>query len=285
MATPSRECRRATPDLDDRLSGFSRALLYCRARPSMGKTSFALGVAAHAAIEKNMPVLFFSLEMSHLELTQRLLCSEARVDSSRMRNGKLHESDWPKVVHAIGKLGEAPLFIDDNPNLTVMEIRAKARRLKSREGLGLIVVDYLQLMSGHGPAENRQVEVSEISRGLTPCEGAVCASRRAFAAVPQPRSTRDKRPVLADLRESGSLEHDADVVLFIYRDEVYNKDSADKGTAEIIISEAPQRPDRDDPARLPRPLHALRRRRGFGFWPAFRVWQGQATELPVLPLA
>ena len=116
----------------------------------MGKTSFALGVAAHAAIEKNLPVLFFSLEMSHLELTQRLLCSEARVDSSRMRNGKLHESDWPKVVRAIGKLGEAPLFIDDNPNLTVMEIRAKARRLKSREGLGLIVVDYLQLMSGHG---------------------------------------------------------------------------------------------------------------------------------------
>ena len=112
------------------------------------------------------PVLFFSLEMSHLELTQRLLCSEARVDSSRVRNGKLHESDWPKIVNAIGKLGEAPLFIDDNPNVTVMEIRAKARRLKSREGLGLIVVDYLQLMSGHGPSENRQVEVSEISRGL-----------------------------------------------------------------------------------------------------------------------
>ena len=140
-------------DLDERLSGLQpSALVIVGARPSMGKTSFALGVAAHAAIEKNLPVLFFSLEMSHLELTQRLLCSEARVDSSRMRNGKLHESDWPKVVHAIGKLGEAPLFIDDNPNLTVMEIRAKARRLKSREGLGLIVVDYLQLMSSHGPA-------------------------------------------------------------------------------------------------------------------------------------
>ena len=139
-------------DLDERLSGLQpSALIIVGARPSMGKTSFALGVAAHAAIEKNLPVLFFSLEMSHLELTQRLLCSEARVDSSRMRNGKLHESDWPKVVHAIGKLGEAPLFIDDNPNLTVMEIRAKARRLKSREGLGLIVVDYLQLMSSHGP--------------------------------------------------------------------------------------------------------------------------------------
>ncbi len=154
-------------DLDERLSGLQpSALIIVGARPSMGKTSFALGAAAYAAIEKRLPVLFFSLEMSHLELTQRLLCSEARVDSSRMRNGKLHESDWPKVVNAIGKLGEAPLFIDDNPNLTVMEIRAKARRLKSREGLGLIVIDYLQLMSSHGPSESRQVEVSEISRGL-----------------------------------------------------------------------------------------------------------------------
>ena len=117
-----------------------------------------------------------------------MLCSEARVDSSRMRNGKLHESDWPKVVNAIGKLGEAPLFIDDNPNLTVMEIRAKARRLKSREGLGLIVVDYLQLMSGHGPSESRQVEVSEISRGLkNPGPGAVRSRRGAFSTFPQPR--------------------------------------------------------------------------------------------------
>jgi len=203
----------------------------------MGKTSFALGIAAHAAIEKNLPVLFFSLEMSHLELTQRLLCSEARVDSSRMRNGKLHESDWPKVVHAIGKLGEAPLFIDDNPNLTVMEIRAKARRLKSREGLGLIVVDYLQLMSSHGPSENRQVEVSEISRGLKILARELAVPVVALSQLSRSLEARaDKRPVLADLRESGSLEQDADVVLFIYRDEVYNKDSADKGTAEVIIS-------------------------------------------------
>ena len=160
-----------------------------RRPPVHGQDFLCSGPGAHAAIEKNLPVLFFSLEMSHLELTQRLLCSEARVDSSRMRNGKLHESDWPKVVHAIGKLGEAPLFIDDNPNLTVMEIRAKARRLKSREGLGLIVVDYLQLMSGHGPAENRQVEVSEISRGLKFWQGSCRARRGAFAAVSQPRST------------------------------------------------------------------------------------------------
>jgi replicative DNA helicase len=225
-------------DLDERLSGLqSSALVIVGARPSMGKTSFALGVAAHAAIEKRLPVLFFSLEMSHLELTQRLLCSEARVDSSRMRNGKLHESDWPKVVNAIGKLGEAPLFIDDNPNLTVMEIRGKARRLKSREGLGLIVVDYLQLMSGHGPAENRQVEVSEISRGLKILARELAVPVVALSQLSRNLETRaDKRPVLADLRESGSLEQDADVVLFIYRDEVYNKDSADKGAAEVIIA-------------------------------------------------
>jgi replicative DNA helicase len=214
-------------DLDERLSGLQpSALIIVGARPSMGKTSFALGAAAYAAIEKRLPVLFFSLEMSHLELTQRLLCSEARVDSSRMRNGKLHESDWPKVVNAI-----------DNPNLTVMEIRAKARRLKSREGLGLIVIDYLQLMSSHGPSESRQVEVSEISRGLKILARELSIPVVALSQLSRNLEARgDKRPVLADLRESGSLEQDADVVLFIYRDEVYNKDSADKGSAEVIIA-------------------------------------------------
>lgn len=225
-------------DLDERLSGLqASALVIVGARPSMGKTSFALGLAAHAAIEKQLPVLFFSLEMNHLELTQRLLCAEARVDSSRVRNGRLHESDWPKIVHAIGKLGEAPLFIDDNPNLTVMEIRAKARRLKSREGLGLVVVDYLQLMSGRDAAENRQVEVSEISRGLKILARELSVPVVALSQLSRNLEARaDKRPVLADLRESGSLEQDADVVLFIYRDEVYNKDSQDKGSAEIIIA-------------------------------------------------
>ncbi len=225
-------------DLDERLSGLqASSLVIVGARPSMGKTSFALGLASHAAMERRLPVLFFSLEMSHLELTQRLLCSEARVDSSRMRNGKLHESDWPKVVHAIGRLGEAPLFIDDNANLTVMEIRAKARRLKSREGLGLIVVDYLQLMSGPGQVENRQVEVSEISRGLKILARELSVPVVALSQLSRNLENRaDKRPALADLRESGSLEQDADVVLFIYRDELYNKDSADKGTAEIIIA-------------------------------------------------
>jgi replicative DNA helicase len=225
-------------DLDEQLSGLqASSLVIVGARPSMGKTSFALGIAGHVAIEKRLPVLFFSLEMNHLEITQRLLCSEARVDSSRVRNGRLHEADWPKIVEAIGKLGEAPLFIDDNPNLTIMEIRAKARRLKSREGLSLIVVDYLQLMSGRDAAENRQVEVSEISRGLKILARELSVPVVALSQLSRNLEARaDKRPVLADLRESGSLEQDADVVLFIYRDEVYNKESDQKGIAEIIIA-------------------------------------------------
>ncbi|HUY64803.1 MAG TPA: replicative DNA helicase [Acidimicrobiales bacterium] len=202
-------------------------------------TSFALGIVAHAAVHARIPVLLFSLEMSHLELTQRLLCSEARVDATRMRNGRLLESDWPKISDAIGQLGDAPIYIDDNPNATVMDIRAKARRLKAREGLGLVVVDYLQLMSGHSKsrAENRQVEVSEISRGLK-----VLARELEIPVVALSQLSRnlemrqDKRPVLADLRESGSIEQDSDVVMFIYRDEIYNPDSAERGTAEIIIA-------------------------------------------------
>ncbi|HEX3425601.1 MAG TPA: replicative DNA helicase [Acidimicrobiales bacterium] len=170
-------------------------------------TALALNLSAHAAMESATPVLFFSLEMSHSEVTQRLLCSEARVESTRVRNGKLLESDWPKISNAIGRLGEAPLYIDDNPNLTVMEIRAKARRLRSRLGdLGLIVVDYLQLMSGRHNAENRQVEVSEISRGLKILARELEVPVIALSQLSRNLETRaDKRPVLADLRESGCM--------------------------------------------------------------------------------
>ena len=252
-------------DLDERLAGLQKSnLVVVGARPAMGKTSFALGIAQHAAVHARVPVLVFSLEMSHLELTQRLLCSEAHVDATRMRNGRLLESDWPKISDAIGRLGDAPIYIDDNPNLTVMEIRAKARRLKAREGLGLVVVDYLQLMSGHtkSRAENRQVEVSEISRGLKVLARELDIPVVALSQLSRNLEMRqDKRPVLADLRESGSIEQDADVVLFIYRDEIYNPDSPDRGTAEIIICQAPQRPDRRDAARLCGPLHPLRRHR------------------------
>jgi replicative DNA helicase len=225
-------------DLDERLFGLQpSSLVIVGARPAMGKTAFALGMAAHAAIESGTPTLVFSLEMSSDEITNRLLVSEARVDASRMRNGRLHESDWPKISQAVARLNEAPLYIDDNPNTTVMEIRAKARRLKARlGGLGLIVVDYLQLMSGAG-SENRQLEVSAISRGLKILARELQVPVVALSQLSRRLEERsDKRPVLADLRESGSLEQDADVVLFLYRDEMYNPESTEHGTTEVNIA-------------------------------------------------
>jgi replicative DNA helicase len=226
-------------DLDEQLAGLQPSnFIVVGARPAMGKTSFALGMVAHAGVKMGQPVLLFSLEMSHLELTQRLLCSEARVDANRMRTGKLREADWPKIGNAISRMSEAPIFIDDNPNLTVMDIRARSRRLKSREGLGLVVVDYLQLMTGRHGAENRQVEVSEISRGLKILARELEVPVVALSQLSRGLEMRqDKRPMLADLRESGSIEQDADVVLFLYRDELYNPDSTDsQGTAEVIVA-------------------------------------------------
>jgi replicative DNA helicase len=203
----------------------------------MGKTAFALGIAAHAAMEADVPVLLFSLEMSHSEIAQRLLVSEARVESSRLRNGRLLESDWPKIQHAIGRLGEAPLYVDDNPNLTVMEVRAKARRLKARSGLGLIIIDYLQLMTGHQDSENRQVEISAISRGLKILARELEVPVVALSQLSRQLEARaDKRPMLSDLRESGSIEQDADVVLFLSRDQMSHPDPADAGMAEVIVS-------------------------------------------------
>ncbi len=224
-------------DLDEHLAGLQPSnLVVVGARPSMGKTAFALGLAAHAAIQ-GVPVLFFSLEMSHLEIAQRVLCAEARVDASRMRNGRLFEGDWSKISHAIGRIGNAPLHIDDNPNVTVMDIRAKARRMKSRDGLGLVVVDYLQLMTGRSSAENRQVEISEISRGLKILARELEIPVVALSQLSRSLESRaDKRPMLADLRESGAIEQDADVVMFIYRDEVYNPETSDRGAAEILVA-------------------------------------------------
>jgi len=225
-------------ELDRLLSGLQPSnLVIVGARPSMGKTAFALGMAAHAALHAHKPVLFFSLEMSHIEITSRLICSEARVPSDRIRSGRLQDSDWPKITHAIGRLSEAELFIDDNSQVTVMEIRAKARRLKAQLGsLGMIVVDYLQLMTGRGRAENRQVEISEISRSLKLLARELDTPVVALSQLSRGLEMRaDKRPVLADLRESGSIEQDADVVMFIYRDEVYNAEVAG-GSAEILVS-------------------------------------------------
>ncbi len=226
-------------DFDELLSGLQpSSLVVVGARPAMGKTAFALGMASHAAMQAQRPVLFFSLEMGHLELTQRMLCSDAGVDSQRLRTGRLSEDDWPKITRSVGRLAEAPIWIDDNPNLTVMEIRAKARRLKSRLGdLGLIVVDYLQLMTGRGGAESRQVEVSEMSRGLKILARELETPIVALSQLSRGLESRtDKRPMLADLRESGSIEQDADVVAFIYRDEVYNTESDQAGVAEVIVA-------------------------------------------------
>ena len=228
-------------DLDEKLAGLqSASLTIVGARPSMGKTSFALGMLAHAGVVERRPALLFSLEMGHLELTQRLLSSEALVDAHRLRIGRLHEPDWAKVSHAISRLSEAPIYIDDNPNLTVMDIRARARRLKKSEGdLGLVVVDYLQLMTGRQRAENRQVEVSEISRGLKILARELEVPVVALSQLSRNLESRqDKRPMLSDLRESGSLEQDADVVLFLYREEAYDPDAPldRRGMAEVIIA-------------------------------------------------
>jgi replicative DNA helicase len=203
-------------------------------------TSFALGAAANVAVSVRRPVMFFSMEMGNLELTKRLLAAEARVEAKRLWTGNIPETDWTRLSHAVGRLAEAPLFIDDNPHCTVMEMRAKARRIRARHGdLGLIVVDYIQLMSSSSvrAAENRQVEVAEISRGLKILARELDCPVMALSQLNrQVEYRQDKRPMLADLRESGGLEQDADVVTFIYRDEVYNPESDQRGQAEIIVA-------------------------------------------------
>lgn len=226
-------------DLDELTSGLQPNALYViGARPAMGKTAFALGMAANAAMKSNKPVLFFSLEMSQLELSQRILCSDAKVDATNVKTGKLDESDWNRISHSVGRLAEAPIYIDDNPHTSVMEIRAKARRLQSRVGdLGMVVVDYIQLMSGRANAESRQVEVSEISRNLKILARELEAPVIALAQLNRGLEQRqDKRPMLSDLRESGALEQDADMVMFLYRDEIYNPDSDQQGIAEVIVA-------------------------------------------------
>lgn len=228
--------------LDRLLSGFQPSnLLILAARPGMGKTSLALSFARHVGAEADLPVCVFSLEMSRLEVTQRLMCSEALVDSSRLRTGRMSGDDWARLTTGCDRLMRAPIFIDDTAGITVLEMRSKVRRLKSREPrLGLVVVDYLQLMSeGDSRIENRVQEISKISRSLKlmarDLEVPVVALSQLSRAV---ESRTDKRPLLSDLRESGSIEQDADVVMFIYRDEYYNRedDNPNKGTAELIVA-------------------------------------------------
>ncbi len=226
-------------DIDRITSGFQPGnLVIIAARPSMGKSALALCMAANMGVRLNIPVALFTLEMSKAEVTQRLMCSEAKVESQKLRSGKLSPEDWPRLTAACDKLARAPIYVDDTGSITMMEIRSKARRLKAREpNLGLVIVDYLQLMTSGASVENRVQEVSAISRNLKvlarDLEVPIVALSQLSRAVEQ-RS--DKRPILSDLRESGAIEQDADIVGFIYRDEYYNDESDQQGLAEIIVA-------------------------------------------------
>ncbi|MBB6634072.1 replicative DNA helicase [Cohnella thailandensis] len=226
-------------DLDKMTAGFQRSdLIIVAARPSVGKTAFALNIAQNVAVRANETVAIFSLEMSAAQLVQRMVCAESNVDAGRMRTGYLEGDDWEKLTMAIGALSEAQVFIDDTPGITVADIRAKCRRLKKEKGLGMILIDYLQLIQGRGkPGENRQQEVSEISRTLKQIarelEVPVIALSQLSRGVEQ---RQDKRPMMSDLRESGSIEQDADIVAFLYRDDYYNQDTEKKNIIEIIIA-------------------------------------------------
>jgi replicative DNA helicase len=226
-------------DLDRLTSGFQPGnLIIVAARPSMGKSGLGLCMAANLAVRAEVPVAMFTLEMSKSEVTQRLMCSEAKVESQRLRTGKLGADDWPRLTAACDRLAKAPIYVDDQGSITMMEIRSKARRLKTRQpDLGLILVDYLQLMTSGSTVENRVQEVSQISRSLKilarDLDVPILAMSQLSRAVEQ---RHDKRPILSDLRESGSIEQDADLVMFIYRDEYYNDESDQQGIAEVHLA-------------------------------------------------
>ncbi|MDJ0863909.1 MAG: replicative DNA helicase [Gammaproteobacteria bacterium] len=225
-------------DLDELTSGLQRSdLVIVAGRPSMGKTSFAMNMAEHAAIRDKVPVAVFSMEMPGEQLAMRLMSSLGRIDQHKVRTGKLGDDDWPRLTSAVGLLADAPVFIDDTPALNPTELRARARRLKREHDLGLIVIDYLQLMQVPGASENRATEISEISRGLKALAKELNVPVIALSQLNRSLEQRpNKRPVMSDLRESGAIEQDADVIVFIYRDEVYNDESPDKGSAEIIVA-------------------------------------------------
>jgi len=226
-------------DFDEMTSGLqSSDLVIVAGRPSMGKTTYAMNIAEHVAIKSQLPTLIFSMEMPGDAIVMRLLSSLCRIDQMRIRTGKLEDEDWPRISSTVSMLSEAPLFIDDTPALSPAELRARARRVAKEHGqLGLIVVDYLQLMQVPGNTENRTAEISEISRSLKSLAKELKVPVVALSQLNRGLEQRaDKRPVMSDLRESGAIEQDADLIVFIYRDEVYNENSADKGTAEIIIA-------------------------------------------------
>jgi len=225
-------------DFDTKTSGLQHSdLIVIAGRPSMGKSAFALSIAEYAGVVEKIPLAFFSLEMSKEQLVQRMLCAHAKVDAHKVRTGYLATSDWPRLTAAAGKLSEAPIFIDDSPAISVMELRAKARRLKAHQGIQLIVLDYLQLMRGSANSENRQQEISDISRSLKALARELNVPIVAISQLSRAVESRtDHRPQLSDLRESGAIEQDADVVVLILREEYYNPTPDNQGSAEIIIA-------------------------------------------------
>ncbi len=226
-------------DLDYRTSGLQPSdFVLIAARPSMGKTAFVLNVVDHVAVRKGLPCLFFSLEMSKEQLVHRMLSMESNVDSQKLRSGSLTDMDWDAIVEGIGVIGNSNLVIDDTPGISVTELRSKCRRMKLEQGLGIIIIDYLQLMSGSGKnRDNRQQEISDISRSLKALAREMNAPVVALSQLSRACETRtDHRPMLSDLRESGAIEQDADIVMFLYRDDYYNKDTDNPNIAEVIIA-------------------------------------------------
>ena len=225
-------------DFDLKTAGLQNSdLVLIAARPSMGKTALALNIVQHAAIRHNIPVAVFSLEMSKEQLVNRILCSEALVDAQNVKTGNLSDSDWPKLIEAMGPVSDAPIFIDDTPGITPMELRAKCRRLKMEHNIGLIAIDYLQLMSSDSGRDSRQQEISEISRSLKAIAREINVPLIALSQLSRgPEQRGDKRPMLSDLRESGAIEQDADVVAFLYREEYYIPETEKKNQAELIIA-------------------------------------------------
>ena len=226
-------------DLDYKTAGFHNSdLILIAARPSMGKSAFALNVATYAAVHSNVPVAIFNLEMSKSQLVTRILCSEAMVDSNKIRTGKLEEDDWTKLATALGELSDAPIYIDDTAGISITEIRAKCRKLKLEKNIGLIVIDYLQLIQGTGKRNtSREQEISEISRSLKILAKELDVPVIALSQLSRAAEQRqDHRPMLSDLRESGAIEQDADIVMFLYRDDYYNPETEKKNIAEIMLA-------------------------------------------------
>jgi replicative DNA helicase len=224
-------------DLDYRTAGLQPSdLILIAARPSMGKTAFVLNIAQHVAFREDMCTAIFSLEMSKEQLVNRMFSLESSVDAQHLRNGKLDETEWEKLVESAGVIGSSKLIIDDTPGISIQEMRSKCRKFKLEQGLDMIIIDYLQLMSGSGRSESRQQEISEISRSLKALARELNVPVLALSQLSRAVEQRpDKRPMMSDLRESGAIEQDADVIMFIYRDDYYNKDTEKPGVAEIII--------------------------------------------------